>query len=64
MKDTEWQLIETAPEETEILVYSRSIWIASCRRGIWIDVSDSRTISIPSHWMPLPELPLKTEKLP
>jgi len=59
-RERQWMPIETAPDITEILVFSDSfftIWIATKLDGKWVDASDGRSISNPTHWMPLPNQP-------
>ena len=61
---TEWKPIETAPEDSEILLWDgKGIYIGEC----WPDCrgDDSQPYFIvleigqifPTHWMPLPEPP-------
>jgi Protein of unknown function (DUF551) len=64
-----WQPIETAPKDaTEVLVCDEnSIFIGQWLKGAhpWNDgawwVEGAQITSTPTHWMPLPPLPEKTE---
>jgi len=59
-RERQWRRIETAPDITEILVFSDSfntIWIATRLDGKWIDASDGKSINRPKFWMPLPNPP-------
>lgn len=55
-----WQLIETAPERTEVLGYWKGYRmpydVTFLRNGEWYLSDDEPCIS-PTHWMPLPEPP-------
>ncbi len=61
----EWQPIETAPKDKEILVaYVGNVMIARYSRALngfparWIGpYPDDFTYGGPTHWMPLPEPP-------
>ena len=65
----EWQLIETAPTDTDLLLFcsNKSIYIGEG----WIDRSDDKENRIwynleigeihPTYWMPLPEPPKEAE---
>jgi len=50
---SEWQPIETAPKDQEILVWAHGIgqWVS---KFAWWDCGAHRK---PTHWMPLPEPP-------
>ena len=63
---SEWQPIETAPKETPVLISDGSNVQISCQiyepldwesgtGGFWLwDTIDDH---LPTHWMPLPEIP-------
>jgi len=54
---TEWQPIETAPEQQEVLVWCKhGVRIAAYLHGWWATVPGSYT-AYPTHWQPLPESP-------
>lgn len=61
-----WQTIESAPKDTEILVYTRPwgpiIATFSAEYGEWLSrmqvpVSIREDGEIPTHWLPLPAPP-------
>ena len=63
-----WQPIETAPEDTAILVWNAGFIIAhfNTKMGFWVglglDTSDTRSLKQypPTQWMPLPPQPTNT----
>lgn len=68
MEVDDWKPIETAPEETAVLVYVTEGVMAVGRRSVysdrstwWLDNSfgynEDGEIYGPTHWMPLPEPP-------
>jgi len=64
--EPEWQPIETAPIDTEILLgptKRMAICVGlNCSRDGWVTETPSEWVSIypPTHWMPLPEPPKDT----
>jgi hypothetical protein len=66
---TEWQPIETAPKDEEILVYERGRWwreVFTCRwdpndplyeDGSWAVVLGNGVRASPTHWKPIGPLP-------
>ena len=60
-----WQLIETAPKDTAILVYAAGCKVAhfNTARDEWIGYGTApethilNTYGRPTHWMPLPGAP-------
>ncbi|MBM0206918.1 DUF551 domain-containing protein [Micromonospora sp. STR1s_5] len=64
--DFGWQPIESAPKDTELLVYTRPwgpiIAVLSDEFGEWLSrmqvpVSIREDNELPTHWQPLPEAP-------
>ena len=60
---TEWQPIETAPKDTAILVYHNMFTVAHFNTafGRWIGYGQNTSEFIngdPTHWMPLPQVPV------
>ena len=57
---SEWQPIETAPKDGQILLFyppQRGVPARVYVCDDWATVAPTRTYFVPSHWMPLPELP-------
>lgn len=65
---SEWKPIETAPKDgTEVLTYREAGLIAVASfimtpKGPFWCVSDGAEIINVTHWMPLPEPPIKEQK--
>ncbi len=59
-KAPEWQTIETAPKDgTEVLALcceDHTQLVYAMGEGLWKSVSTDRYV-IPTHWMPLPNMP-------
>jgi hypothetical protein len=61
---SEWQPIETAPKGVECLFYQ--LFIKGSNEWHWIGIDELfpdgaciSTNAVPTHWMPLPEPPVK-----
>ena len=57
---SEWQPIDTAPENTDVLVweaYGEQFVVAQQEDGCWVAVWSGEPIGDVTHWMPLPEPP-------
>jgi hypothetical protein len=58
----DWQPIETAPEETEILVFLEGFVYHSYKLGdFWGCHGCGESLDKPSHWMPLPPAPQEAD---
>ena len=69
---TNWQSIDTAPEDIPLLVYSPwedefvsgfgGCHIAWLIDGVWrCDMTNKPLVDNPSHWLPLPEDPIEID---
>jgi len=54
-----WQPIETAPEDTAVLVYGFGYEVAHFNTALkqWVACYDHRPLNHPEWWQPLPEAP-------
>ena len=59
-----WQPIDTAPEDTYVLVWCPDYYCHECgvamlhsEDGCWRDREGYLPLATPTHWMPLPEPP-------
>ena len=64
---TDWQPIETAPKDSEILVWDgKDIWLVETEFGMYpkhngCGCCSSSVHYEATHWMPLPEPPKETD---
>lgn len=63
-----WQPIETAPEDTYVLVwspeyycYEYGIAVLGGEEGYWLTYEGDLPLATPTHWMHLPEPPEEDE---
>ena len=59
-----WRKIETAPEDTAVLIYGFGYEIAHFNTaiGAWVACWDHRRIPTPTHWQPLPQPPESSDE--